>query len=93
MTSPDTTEPFICDSGMWLPFLGEFDENGVIVWPRGVLMVLYLFGMLWSFAGVGIVADCFMAGIETVTAATKKLKTPGGGDVEVKVRSKVPPAT
>ena len=83
-----------CQPGMWLPFLGEFEEHSLtdrevdghdkIVWPRGLLMVLYLLGMLWSFAGVGIVADCFMAGIETVTSATYKIKS-AGMDMDVKV--------
>jgi solute carrier family 8 (sodium/calcium exchanger) len=80
-----SNETLICEPGMWLPILGEINEDGELQWPRGVLMILYLFGMLWSFAGVGIVADCFMAGIETVTAATHTIKTPGGGSAEVKV--------
>ncbi|GMH77259.1 hypothetical protein TL16_g07349 [Triparma laevis f. inornata] len=81
----NSTDELICEPGMWLPILGEINEDGELQWPRGVLMVLYLFGMLWSFAGVGIVADCFIAGIETVTAATNKIKGPGGETVEVKV--------
>jgi len=77
---------------MWLPVAGEFKENPYdpeadyeIVWPRGLLMILYLVGMLWSFMGVGIIADVFMEAIEMVTAATKSVKGPDGKDMEVKV--------
>lgn len=80
----DSTE-FMCDAGMWLPFLGELNEDGTLAWPRGLLMVLYLVGMLWMFLGVGIVADMFMAGIETVTSVTKTIKGPDGSEFEVKI--------
>jgi len=83
-----------CSPGMWLPLLGELDANSdpgeifggqTLSWPRGLLMPLYLIGMLWMFLGVGIVADMFMAGIETVTSVTKTIKGPDGSEFEVKV--------
>jgi solute carrier family 8 (sodium/calcium exchanger) len=74
-----------CEPGMWLPVAGEFDSDNKLVWPRGLLMVLYLVGMLWSFMGVGIIADVFMEAIETITATTKTVKGPDGKDYDVKI--------
>jgi len=70
---------------MWLPVAGELNDDGTLNWPRGVLMVLYLVGMLWSFMGVGIIADVFMEAIETITATTKVIKGPDGKDYDIKV--------
>ena len=75
-----------CDAGMWLPLFNEFNDDRTLNWPKPVLMVIYLIGMLWTFLGVGIVADMFMAGIETVTSVTKAIKGADGTEFEVKVR-------
>ena len=37
-------------------------------WPRALRAILYLTGLLWSFLGVGIIADIFMAAIEVITS-------------------------
>jgi hypothetical protein len=34
---------------------------------QGLRAVLYLFGLLWTFLGVGIIADVFMGAIEVGT--------------------------
>lgn len=75
-----------CEHGMWLPIAGEINDDETLNWSRPVLCVLYLIGLLWSFMGVGIVADVFMEAIETITATTKKIKGPDGNDYDVKVR-------
>ena len=67
--------------GLVLPLFGD-DE---LLWGRTVLGILYLAGMIWAFMGVGIVADVFMAGIETITSQTKKARGPDGKDYEMKV--------
>lgn len=52
----------------------------------GTFMALpYLAGLLWFFMGVGIIADIFMSGIETITSQTYKVKRPDGSEAEVKV--------
>lgn len=35
--------------------------------------MLYLLGLLWFFLGVSIIADVFMAAIETITSKEKKV--------------------
>ena len=67
--------------GLVLPLFGD-DE---LEWGRTVLGILYFLGMIWAFMGVGIVADVFMEGIETITSQTKKIKGPDGKDYEVKI--------
>ena len=32
--------------------------------PHGIRIVLYFFGLIWSFMGVGIISDKFMLAIE-----------------------------
>ena len=52
-------------------------------WSPGVRAFLYLFGLLWTFLGVAILSDAFMAGIETITGQTKMvtIKDEDGNDV------------
>lgn len=42
-------------------------------------------GLLWFFLGVSIIADVFMAAIETITSKEKKIP---GTDVSYKVRAR-----
>ena len=46
-------------------------------WPDGLRTFVYLFLLLWSFLGVGIVADCFMAAIEQITSKEKVVRYKG----------------
>ena len=46
--------------------------------------LLYLLGLLWTFIGVSIVADIFMAAIETITSSESIVPTKGGGKITVK---------
>jgi len=43
-------------------------------WSRGFRAFVYLLGLLWCFAGVSILSDAFMAGIERITNSTYKKK-------------------
>ena len=46
----------------WLPaFPNEY------TWNPGFRGFLYAIGLIWSFFGVAILSDAFMAGIETIT--------------------------
>eukprot|EP00442_Polarella_glacialis_P025610 CAMPEP_0115132222 /NCGR_PEP_ID=MMETSP0227-20121206/53607_1 /TAXON_ID=89957 /ORGANISM="Polarella glacialis, Strain CCMP 1383" /LENGTH=768 /DNA_ID=CAMNT_0002537939 /DNA_START=9 /DNA_END=2315 /DNA_ORIENTATION=- len=68
-------EPLICEpggSGQWLPFGGEWESN----LSKRVRIILYFCGMIYSFLGVSIVADMFMAGIERITSIMKCTRIP-----------------
>jgi len=63
--------PKVCElggGGLVLPLGGDWEQK----WPQGVRIVLYMLGLFYCFAGVAIIADVFMAGIEKVTS--KKLR-------------------
>jgi hypothetical protein len=45
------------------------------LWGAGLRAFLYLFALLWTFLGVAILSDAFMAGIETITGQTKMVTT------------------
>jgi len=60
-------EPAICAKGGGGPFLPLFGDSEQ-EWPRGLRITLYLFGLLWCFMGVSIIADVFMSAIEKVTS-------------------------
>jgi hypothetical protein len=77
-----TSNDELCPFGMVLPLFGEAE----LELPTGVLTILYGLGLFWSFLAVGIVADVFMSGIETITSQTKRIKGPDGKEYEVKVR-------
>jgi len=64
--------PQICEKGghgLIFP-LGRDDES---TWPKGLRIILYLFGLCYTFAGVAIIADVFMAAIEKVTSRKLRL--------------------
>lgn len=81
----DDASPSICEeggSGLFLPVGGADHQE----YKLGTFMALpYLAGLLWFFMGVGIIADIFMSGIETITSQTYKVKRPDGSEAEVKV--------
>eukprot|EP00929_Paragymnodinium_shiwhaense_P080598 TRINITY_DN42037_c0_g1_i1.p1 TRINITY_DN42037_c0_g1~~TRINITY_DN42037_c0_g1_i1.p1 ORF type:complete len:842 (-),score=195.03 TRINITY_DN42037_c0_g1_i1:159-2684(-) len=74
----------ICDpggSGLFLP-LFSFEEDI----PKTIRGLMYLGGLLWMFMGVNIVADYFMAAVETITSSKKrKFNTERGRFVTVPV--------
>jgi len=68
-----TSDPSICavgGHGLFLPLGGDSEQR----WSIELRQFLYLFGLLWCFVGVAIVADTFMAAIEKITSAEKILK-------------------
>ncbi|KAJ8605365.1 hypothetical protein CTAYLR_002366 [Chrysophaeum taylorii] len=77
----------ICDpgqGGLLLPLFGNKENRTWDNTPlgNGLRATIYFFGLIWAFLGVSIVADIFMAAIETITSAEKKIK---GTDIVVKV--------
>jgi len=62
------------NAGNLLPLFGESEQK----WDKGLRAFLYLVGLLWSFVGVAIIADVFMAAIETITSTKKRVKGPNG---------------
>ena len=44
-------------------------------WPAGGRGFLYAIALIWTFFGVAILSDAFMAGIETITGQTKIVVT------------------
>jgi solute carrier family 8 (sodium/calcium exchanger) len=69
--SPDDNIPDskgTCVGGMFLPFVpGEF------MWGRGAHIVIFALLLIWSFLGVAIIADVFMAAIEVITSKKKTM--------------------
>jgi solute carrier family 8 (sodium/calcium exchanger) len=64
--------PLICEpggGGLFLPLFGEAEQQ----WNPTLRAVLYFAGLMWSFLGVAIVADIFMAAIEQVTSKQKPI--------------------
>lgn len=61
-----TCQPeFICsDIGILLPLINES------IWGIGFRSFIYLFGLLWSFMAIALVADAFMCAIEVITSQT-----------------------
>eukprot|EP00927_Polykrikos_kofoidii_P036689 TRINITY_DN30975_c0_g1_i1.p1 TRINITY_DN30975_c0_g1~~TRINITY_DN30975_c0_g1_i1.p1 ORF type:complete len:938 (+),score=144.51 TRINITY_DN30975_c0_g1_i1:77-2890(+) len=47
-----------------LPLFGDYERT----WPLGLRIVLYFIGLLWTFLGIGVVCDQFMAAIEEITS-------------------------
>mmetsp|Transcript_56451 Transcript_56451/g.104510 ORF Transcript_56451/g.104510 Transcript_56451/m.104510 type:complete len:862 (+) Transcript_56451:172-2757(+) len=71
LSEGDMCSPKICEkggSGLLLPLLGDSEQD----WPDGIRVPLYLLGLLWTFLGVGVVADVFMGAIETIVAKKKR---------------------
>ena len=78
----DGSDPAICEKGgkgLAFPLLGT--EH---TWPKGLQVCAYLFGLIYMFLGVSIIADLFMEAIEVITSTTKEVKV-GGKTVEYKV--------
>jgi len=79
----DEEEALICEKGgrgMLFPlFPGESN------WPKGLRSILYLLGLLWTFLGVGIIADIFMGSIEVITSKETITQTKTGAVVPVKI--------
>ncbi|CAM9804328.1 unnamed protein product, partial [Choristocarpus tenellus] len=69
------------ESGILLPLFGDAEQE----WPKNIRALLYLIGLLWSFIGVGIVADVFMSSIEVITSQEKKVELDDGSLTTVKV--------
>jgi len=70
-TTPPPKEE-ICQGdgkGLFLPLFGR-DENA---WNIHLRQVLYLFGLLYCFMGVAIIADVFMSAIEKITSKKKRV--------------------
>lgn len=68
--------PKICEvggGGLFLPLFGDSEQ----LWDNKLRAFLYFIGLLWSFLGVAIVADIFMAAIEQVTSKTRPITMTG----------------
>ncbi|XP_065559522.1 sodium/calcium exchanger 2-like isoform X2 [Artemia franciscana] len=74
-----TLHDYQCSSGLLLPLINEF------TWAVEVRAFLYLFGLLYCFMGVAIIADIFMGAIEKITSTTKKVFLSRGPGVEDEV--------
>mmetsp|Transcript_32594 Transcript_32594/g.80887 ORF Transcript_32594/g.80887 Transcript_32594/m.80887 type:complete len:835 (+) Transcript_32594:43-2547(+) len=64
--------PLICEpggGGLFLPLFGDAEQH----WDPKLRAALYFAGLLWTFLGVAIVADIFMAAIEQVTSKTRPI--------------------
>jgi solute carrier family 8 (sodium/calcium exchanger) len=64
-----------CSGGMFLPFF-----PGEMMWNKGPHLFIFFITLIMSFLGIAIIADVFMAAIETITSKTKEVN-----GVEVKV--------
>lgn len=64
--------------------IGCCDDRGLLLplfpyeylWNKNLRAFLYIVSLLWCFVGVSVLADCFMAGIEAVTAWTTSKQVP-----------------
>ena len=52
------------------------------------MIPIYFLFLMWSFMGVGIIADVFMAAIEVITSAEAEVKLPDGTTRRYKVGRK-----
>jgi len=58
----------VCGSGtLVMPVGGDYEKN----WSDLARSIFYLFVLLWSFQGVGIICDEFMAAIEKITSSKR----------------------
>jgi solute carrier family 8 (sodium/calcium exchanger) len=62
-------------SGLILPLFGESEKD----WPNAIRLILYLMGLCWIFLGVAVISDVFMAGIEKITSAKKRVVDKSSG--------------
>merc|ERR1719253_253193 len=75
MTSNCTESSKCTYSGLVLPLFGDSEMD----WPNEIRIILYLLGLGWTFLGIAIISDVFMAGIEKVTSWKKRVKDPKTG--------------
>lgn len=54
--------------GNILPLFGESEFE----WPNIIRLILYLMGLGWTFLGIAIISDIFMASIEKITSTKKR---------------------
>mmetsp|Transcript_60819 Transcript_60819/g.131959 ORF Transcript_60819/g.131959 Transcript_60819/m.131959 type:complete len:834 (-) Transcript_60819:296-2797(-) len=62
----------MCDppyEGIFLPLLGDDERK----WPNGLRLVLYVLGLGWTFLGIAVISDVFMAAIEKITSSKKRV--------------------
>eukprot|EP00054_Salpingoeca_dolichothecata_P021636 m.138988 g.138988 ORF g.138988 m.138988 type:complete len:841 (+) comp24055_c1_seq3:37-2559(+) len=69
-TTVPESDPKICEGGSGT-FLPAFNGQGEDDWPKGLKIFLYFIGLMYSFAGVGVVTDAFMESIEYITSKEK----------------------
>lgn len=55
--------------GNLLPLFGDSEKE----WPNLLRLVLYLLGLAWTFLGIAIVSDIFMAAIEKITSLKRRV--------------------
>jgi solute carrier family 8 (sodium/calcium exchanger) len=75
MASNCTTDSRCTFDGLILPLFGESEKN----WPNEIRIILYILGLSWTFLGIAVISDIFMAGIEKVTSWKKRVKDPKTG--------------
>ena len=60
-----------CDNGLFFPAIPyEY------LWNNEARAFIYIITLLWCFVGVSVLADAFMAGIESITSWTSKKQVP-----------------
>ncbi|XP_057365028.1 sodium/calcium exchanger 3-like isoform X2 [Daphnia carinata] len=74
-----TLDDYTCSHALILPLISEF------TWSIEVRAFLYLFGLLYCFMGVAIIADIFMGAIEKITSTTRKVYLSRGDSQEPEV--------
>jgi len=75
-------EGFKCfHEGLILPLFGKAEMD----WPNPIRLILYLIGLFWIFLGVAVISDVFMAGIEKITSAKRRVKSASGRTITVYV--------
>lgn len=78
-----TCPPKICEDGTKDGYVYPLPHENL--WDKEPRVFLYLGLLFWSFLGVAIVADVFMAAIEKVTSKKKLVKNKDGSHRTVKV--------
>lgn len=76
----------VCAKGTILMPLGG---NMELEWPYEPRAVLYFFGLVWCFLGVGIICDQFMAAIEEITSSERVVWMKVTGDTRHKFHIRV----
>ncbi|CAK9098970.1 unnamed protein product [Durusdinium trenchii] len=74
----------VCGSGtLLMPVGGDYEKS----WSDLARSIFYLFVLLWSFQGVGIICDEFMAAIEKITSGkrTKWVTNRAGQKVKIRI--------